>query len=126
MGINTPISPPTSIVDRVTAVLTQLSLPVADQQLRARVQTFIHCNGFYGVQQAITYTAAQVRQQGSAINDPWAYAVRVYNDNLSRLSYLYTLSHWVESGLRSQVDHYYSATLGTTWHADPSKYLGGR
>ena len=49
--------------------------------------------------------------------------IAVYNGNLARLSHLYTLTHWVENGLRSQLDLHYGATLGAAWHCLPDQYL---
>ncbi len=59
----------------------------------------------------------------------WRYTVDVYNGNLARLSYLYLLVHWIESGLRSQLDLYYTFPNGPTrqaesqWHRSPGLYL---
>lgn len=71
-------------------------------------------------------TAAHIttrQRQRTKISDPWLYTIGVYNGTLARLSYLYALTHWVENGLRSQVDLYYLRTRGTTWHRYPDQYL---
>jgi hypothetical protein len=125
MTVN-PTNGPRTLNDRVMRILEILDLPVRDVGIQERVKTFVVCNGFEGVYHAAALTASKAAEQPGVINDPWAYTVQVYNRNLARLSYLYTLSHWAESGLRSQVDQYYTDTLGASWHRDPRTYLEGR
>ncbi len=111
----------------MSAILATLGLPLDDASLRQRVTTFVICNGFEGVYRATRVTRKTLDQgRGTDIDDPWAYTVRVYNRDLAKLSYLYSLRHWVEMGLRSQADQHHIMTLGARWHRDPRNYLDGR
>lgn len=122
MNVNTPSRVNLRTVeDRVRAVFTTLKLAPGDMALRRQVGTFITCNGYQSVLRAAQLTAKQAEREDIA--DPWAYTIAVYNGNLARLSHLYTLTHWVENGLRSQFDLHYGATLGATWHRFPDQYL---
>jgi len=123
MPVNKPLR---TLHECVMTLLTLLELPVNDDGLRQRVKTFILCNGFDGVYRAARFTAIRGNHEPNIIAEPWSYTVRVYNGNLARLNYLYTLSHWAESGLRSQLDLHYTVTLGETWPRDPRRYLDGR
>jgi hypothetical protein len=125
MGVNQP-EPPRSLPDRTSAILSALRIPANDSALRQRIETFIVCNGFYGVYRVAIEVARHMAQHPGTIYDPWAYTVRAYNGNLARLSYLYTLTHWAENGLRSQLDAYQMMALGAMWHRDPRRYLDGR
>jgi len=122
MNVNTPSRVNLrTVADRVRAVFTTLKLAPGDMALRRQVGTFITCNGYQSVLRAAQLTAKQAEREDIA--DPWAYTIAVYNGNLARLSHLYTLTHWVENGLRSQFDLHYGATLGATWHRFPDQYL---
>ncbi|MGH2385467.1 MAG: hypothetical protein ACRDGB_10515, partial [Candidatus Limnocylindria bacterium] len=56
--------------------------------LHRRIATFCRVNGYEGV-------LAAAEQTGSVadVQDRWAYTVAAYNNNLARLSHLYTLLH---------------------------------
>ncbi len=112
------------IEQRTTRVLATIGLPSDDAGLRRRVKTFILCNGYDRVFLAARYTAAQAAKEHIA--NPWAYTVQVYNGNLARLSCLYILTHWAESGLRSQVDLHFTRAVGATWYRFPRDYLPSR
>jgi hypothetical protein len=70
---------------------------------------------------AAQYTAKRAAKE--PISDPWAYTVAVFNNNLARLGLLYDLTHWAESGIRSQVDLGLSVAFGDTWYRYPERYL---
>jgi hypothetical protein len=127
MSVNLPAIPPRDLYGQATAVLTMLHLPTDIPALRQRVETFILCNGFHGVYAAARSTARLfTSDHPEVIHDPWPYTIRIFNRNLARSSYLYSLRHWVESGLRSQLDLHYTKQLGTTWHRRPSAYIERR
>jgi len=113
-----------NLEQRARTILTTLGLSPADVDLQRRIKTFVLCNGYDGVQRAALYTASQAAKE--TINDPWAYAVQVYNGNLARLCHLYILAHWAECGIRSQVDLHLTNSLGTTWYRFPERYLPQR
>jgi len=127
MNNNPPIRTPPTIAGRVTAVLTMLGLPPTDDYRRHQVESFIKCNGYQGVLRAVNFTVE--RAAHTSIHNPWRYTIDAYNGNLARLSYLYLLVHWIESGLRSQLDLYYTFPNGPTrqaesqWHRSPRLYL---
>lgn len=121
MNSNPQAGSPANVTGRARVVLTTLGLPTGNPAPRHQVETFITCNGYQGVLRAATYTARRATQE--QIRDPWAYTIDVYNGNLARLSYLYLLVHWIESGLRSQLDLYYAGAGGATWHRVPERYL---
>jgi len=126
MHVNPPDQAPRTASDQATRILTNLGLPTDDMNVRKRVETFIICNGYAGVQRAAQLTQRQMQRNPQLVADPWPYTVRVYNANAARLSYLYVLTHWAESGLRSQLHHYQLRALGETWHRFPTNYLNGR
>lgn len=105
----------------VLSTLGLSAVPPGDPDMRRRVSTFITCNGYEGVLRAAQYAAARAVKEH--IEDPWAYTVRAYNNNLARLSFLYVLVHWTESGLRSQVDIRFTRPFGAQWYRFPERYL---
>jgi hypothetical protein len=87
-----------------------------------RIARFIRLLGWDRVRRAAEYTAA--RQASKDIADPWYYVVGVINHNSARASYLFTLIHWIELGLRAGVDCALSDRYGANWHlVDPPVYL---
>jgi len=127
MSINPPARAPReprTLDERATQVLDVLGLPTDAPDLRDRVKTFIVCNGYHGVLAAAANTARHA--QGGTVANPWAYTVGVYNNNLAQLSHLYYLTHWAETGLRSQLDLHYVVANGEAWHRFPDTYLPPR
>lgn len=119
--------PPQDLSGQAVAILARLQLPLDDAVLRRRIETFILCNGFHGVYVATQSTAKLItRNHAEAVKDPWPYTIRLFNQNLARSSYLYTLTHWVENGLRSQLDLHHTKYLGATWHTRPNSYMEPR
>ena len=52
MHVNPPDQAPRTASDQVTRILTTLGLPTDDTNVRKRVEAFIICNGYAGVQRA--------------------------------------------------------------------------
>ncbi len=124
MNVNPPsITPqdPRTLDGRSVQVLTVLGLPTDDAVWRDRIKTFIVCNGYHSVLSAALATARRMRT--GRVSAPWGYTVGVYNNNLAQLSYLYYLTHWAETGLRSQLDLHYVIANGEAWHRFPDNYL---
>jgi len=107
--------------ERARAVMAHLDIPLNDARMLRQVRKFIACNGYIDVLNAAEITKEEA--QRITINSKWGHTIGVYNKNFARLSYLYTLTHWVESGLRSQVDIYYTRHFGIMWHLHPDKYI---
>jgi hypothetical protein len=124
-----PLPSPPTLDARALQVLVTLGHPSTvatdDPDLFRRVRTFIVCNGYEGVLRAAHYTASRSakREIGEDIGEPWPYTVRVFNNNLARMSHLYVLTHWAESGLRSQVDLRLTRPFGAAWYRFPERYL---
>lgn len=105
----------------VTDILETLHLSIDDEGLRQRVGMFIRCNGYKNVLKAAKN--ASERHQRSPLDDPWAYTVSNFNNNLAQLAHLYLLIHWTECGLRSHLDLEYRGLLNPNWYRDPNNYL---
>jgi hypothetical protein len=116
--------PPRNLIVQARLISTLLGVAENDLRFQARIETFILCNGFHGVYVAAQATARLLKSE--AISDPWSYTIRAYNQNLARASYLYTLTHWVENGLRSQLDLHNTKYFGATWHRQPVRYMESR
>lgn len=109
--------------DRATEVLGILGLS-ATPEMVDKVALFVSLLGWDRVRQAAQYTAARDQTK---IADPWLYTIGAINQNSARASYLYTLFHWVELGLRARLDTVFSERFGANWHrVDPPSYLDER
>lgn len=114
--------PSDPLTRRAATVLAALGIATnAAPELHRHVKTFIACNGYDSVLRATRYTASQMTKE--FVHDPWAYTIHVFNGHLARLSYLYTLTHWIESALRSQIDLRLTVALGDVWYRFPARYL---
>jgi hypothetical protein len=113
---------------RVRQIMTTLMI-LDDDRIRAKqIEAFLGCNSFHSVLQSAQGTAKTLRRDPGRIRNPWDYTEKGYYKNLSRLSYLYYLTHWTENGLRCQIDlHYCSVSSHTTdWYKYPEDYLLAR
>jgi hypothetical protein len=109
--------------DRATEVLGILGV-AASPDMVDKVALFVSLLGWDRVRRASEYTAG--RDQ-SRIGEPWPYTIGVINQNSARASYLYTLFHWIELGIRARLDAALSERFGADWHLiDPPCYLDGR
>lgn len=108
----------TPIQTRVESIVAAMGLTKDTTDLHRRIATFCRLNGHEGV-------LAAAEQTGSVadIQDRWAYTVAAYNNNLARLSHLYTLLHWTENSLRSHLDELLTDAIGIDWFRHPRDYL---
>jgi hypothetical protein len=106
------------------AIMALIGLDATNAVERKKIATFIRCNGYLPVWRAAERTRDYVTR-GGTLRNPWQYTVAVFNTNLAFLSLLYPLTHWVESGLRSQLDLYQAGMYGSTWYQLPTRYLRG-
>jgi hypothetical protein len=112
---------PHSLEDGTLSVMRHIGLPADDQDHRRKIATFIRCNGYMPVWRAANFT--RDRQEHHTVRDPWKYTISVFNTNLVLLERLYPLTHWVEMGLRSQLDLAYCTKRGANWYRFPERYL---
>jgi len=111
--------------DRAAEILTLLNVPDGERgtDLVRRVKTFIQCNGYDGVRRAAAGVGKQIAQD-TQFRDSWAFTINAYNANLAHLSILYTLTHLVETSLRSNVDMLLTqAFRHGDWYRTPHLYL---
>lgn len=109
----------TVLSDRASEIARVLGFS-DDPAILRRIERFCETNGYAGLLRAARYTAARPN-----IRDPWNFTIKAYNYNLARLSLLYSLCHWAETGLRSRVELAMSEARGDGWFLDVSAYLPG-
>jgi hypothetical protein len=115
MTVNTTVPDrPIREDERAHLVLSVLGLKAPNGELVRRAGTFIAVNGFDQVMGAARHTASL-----SGIDRPWSYTCDAINTNTARLAYLFTMVHWAEVSLRSELDLAWALQYGQAWHEQP-------